>query len=297
VAHDIEDKSPMPVTVDLHLHTTASDGRCQPEELAKRAFSAGIRVMSVTDHDTRAGEEAARRVAEALGMEFISGIEITSVHDGKDVHVLGYGLPTEAPVLDGLLAEQRRRRVERAREIAGRLARLNAPIDVDALVAAAASRSGKAIARPQIAERLVAAGHVSSIAEAFDRFLDERAPAYVPHTGASPMDVIALVAECGGIASLAHPGQLKKDHLIPDLVEAGLPCIEAYHSSHDEQTQRHYLEIAQRFNLAVTGGSDFHGDGTRRAEFFGAVGLPVPDLERLKTLLANPNVAKPIAQR
>jgi predicted metal-dependent phosphoesterase TrpH len=287
----------MGVTVDLHLHTTASDGRCRPEELAQRVFAAGIRVMSVTDHDTRAGEAAARAAAETLGIEFISGIEITSVHEGKDVHVLGYGLPAEAPTVDSLLVEQRRRRVERAREIAERLAQLNAPIDVDALVAAAASRSGKAIARPQIAERLVAAGHVSSIAEAFDRFLDERAPAYVPHTGASPMEVIGLVSDCGGVASLAHPGQLKKDHLIADLVDAGMPCIEAYHSSHDEQTQRHYLEIAQRFNLAVTGGSDFHGDGTRRAEFFGVVGLPIADFERLKALLADADVASSLGHR
>jgi predicted metal-dependent phosphoesterase TrpH len=253
--------------------------------------------MSVTDHDTRAGEAAARAAAEALGIEFISGIEITSVHEGKDVHMLGYGLPADTPALDGLLVEQRQRRVERAREIAERLARLNAPIDVDALVATAASRSGKAIARPQIAERLVAAGHVSSIAEAFDRFLDERAPAYVPHTGASPMDVIALVSDSGGVASLAHPGQLKKDHLIAEMVDAGMPCIEAYHSSHDEQTQRHYLEIAQRFNLAVTGGSDFHGDGTRRAEFFGVVGLPRADFERLQALLANAIVASPLGRR
>jgi predicted metal-dependent phosphoesterase TrpH len=106
-----------------------------------------------------------------------------------------------------------------------------------------------------------------------------------------------LVSDCGGVASLAHPGQLKKDHLIADLVDAGLPCLEAYHSSHDEATQRHYLDIAQRFNLAVTGGSDFHGDGTRRAEFFGAVGLPIADLERLKTLLANARVASPLGQR
>lgn len=287
----------MNVTVDLHLHTTASDGRCQPEELVQRAFSVGIRVMSVTDHDTRAGEAVARAAAEAMGMEFVSGIEITSVHEGKDVHVLAYGLPAETPALDALVAEQRQRRVERAREIAERLARLDAPIDVDALVAAAASRSGKAIARPQIAERLVAAGHVASVAEAFDRFLDERAPAYVPHTGAPPMAVIALVSDCGGVASLAHPGQMKKDHLIADLVDAGLPCLEAYHSSHDDATQRHYLDIARRFNLAVTGGSDFHGDGTRRAEFFGAVGLPIGDFERLKTLLANTSAAKPLAHQ
>jgi hypothetical protein len=276
----------MSATIDLHMHTTASDGRTQPERLVEMAHAAGIRVMSVTDHDTRASEPAARRAAEALGMEFISGIEITSVHDGKDVHMLAYGLPTGVPALDRLLADQRRRRIERAEEIARRLAQLNAPIDVHALVTAAASRSGKAVARPQIAEYLVAAGHVSSIAEAFIRFLDETAPAYVPHTGASPTEVIALVAESGGVASLAHPGTTKKDHLIGKLVDAGLPCIEVYHSAHDEETQRHYLQIARRFDLAVTGGSDFHGEGTRRAEFFGAVGLPPSELPRLKTLLA-----------
>jgi predicted metal-dependent phosphoesterase TrpH len=277
------------VSIDLHLHTTASDGRCTPEELVRTAFALGIRVLSVTDHDTRAGEAPARAAAKALGMEFISGIEITSVHEGKDVHVLAYGLPAHVPTLDSLLSGQRQRRVERAREIAGRLARLGVPIDDDALMASANSRSGKAIARPQIAQCLIAAGHVSSVAEAFERFLDERAPAYVPHHGVSPADVIALVAECGGVASLAHPGQMKKDHLIEELVDAGLPCLEAYHSSHDDATQRHYLEVARRFGLGVTGGSDFHGDGTRRAEYFGVIGLPRPDLEHLKALLALAN--------
>jgi predicted metal-dependent phosphoesterase TrpH len=290
------DTSPMSVTVDLHLHTTASDGRCHPEELVHLAFAAGIRVMSVTDHDTRAGEPAARDAAAALGMEFISGIEITSVHEGKDVHVLAYGLPANVPPLDALLAEQRQRRVDRAREIAGRLARLNAPIDVDALVAAAASRSGKAIARPQIAERLVAAGHVSSIAEAFERFLDEKAPAYVPHQGVSPTDLIPLVQAWGGVPSLAHPGQLKKDHLIAGFVDAGLPCLEAYHSSHDEPTQQHYLELARQLGLGVTGGSDFHGKGTRRSEFFGVVGLPPAELERLKAMLADAGTASAVSR-
>jgi predicted metal-dependent phosphoesterase TrpH len=284
------------VVVDLHLHTTASDGRCTPDELVDLAFAAGIRVMSVTDHDTRAGESDARRAAEALGMDFLSGIEITSVHGGKDVHVLAYGLPSNVPALDDVLAAQRERRTSRAREIAARLARLNVPIDVDALVASARNRSGKALARPQIAEQLVIAGHVSSIAEAFDRYLDERAPAYVPHEGITPAEVVELVSVSGGVASLAHPGQLKKDDVIAEMVDAGLPCIEAYHSSHDAQTQAHYLELARRFGLAVTGGSDFHGHGTRRAEFFGVVGLPPAELERLKTILATAGASASVAQ-
>jgi predicted metal-dependent phosphoesterase TrpH len=274
--------------IDLHLHTTASDGRCTPEELVDRAYQVGLRTISVTDHDTRAGEAAARSAAQARGMTFVSGIEITAVHGGKDVHVLAYGLPADVSELTSLIGEQRARRVSRAREIADRLARLNVPIDVDALVASAESASGKALARPQIAQSLIAAGHVSSVAEAFDRFLGEGSPAYVPHQGTSPAEVITLVNRSGGVASVAHPGQLKKDELLESLVEnAGLECLEVYHSSHDLPTQHHYLAIANRLGLVATGGSDFHGPETRRAEFFGLVTLPLQDFERLCALIAD----------
>jgi 3',5'-nucleoside bisphosphate phosphatase len=271
--------------VDLHLHTTASDGRDQPEALVDRVAAAGIRVMSVTDHDTRAAEPAARQAAALRKIEFISGIEITAVYAGKDVHVLAYGLPASAAELDRLLDEQRQRRVARAREIAGRLARLNVPIDVEALVRRAGGP--KAIARPQIAGALVAAGHVASIAEAFDRYLDERSPAYVPHCGASPADVVGLIGRSGGVSSLAHPGTLNDDRLIGTLVDAGLHCLEAYHSSHSGAIQAHYVSLARRLALGVTGGSDFHGEGTRRSEMFGIAGLPIEELERFRLLLAD----------
>jgi len=271
--------------VDLHLHTTASDGRCTPEDLVDRCAQVGLRVISVTDHDTRAGEAAARARAVERGIEFISGIEITSVHDGRDVHLLAYNLPAEVPELEALIAGQRRLRLERAREIAERLARAGAPIDIDALVASASHASGKAVARPQIAQYLIAAGHVSSVTEAFDRFLGENCAAYVPHQGASPASVVGLVARSGGLSSLAHPGRLKRDEVIPGLVEAGLACIEAYHSTHDIAAQSHYLALAHQYGLLVTGGSDYHGDGTRHADCFGVVGLDPGAFERLKERL------------
>lgn len=271
-------------SVDLHLHTTASDGRCAPDELVRRAHMAGIRVISVTDHDTRAGEAAARVAAAELQMELISGIEITAVFHGRDVHVLGYGLPPDVSEIDTILAAQRCQRIDRAREIAERLFSLGAPIDIDALMAGTAA-SGKAIARPQIAQCLIAAGHVLSIAEAFDRYLNDGGPAYVPHQGASPEDIVALVGKYGGIASLAHPGRLGRDELIPVLAEAGLPCIEAYHSSHDAETTDRYRCLARRYGLTVTGGSDFHGDGTRYAELFGVVGLPADEFAAFKERL------------
>ena len=250
------------------------------EDLVERAWMAGIRTMSVTDHDTLAGIPAAATAAATRGMTFIPGIEITAVDRGKDVHVLAYFVSESTPGLQELLVKQRQQRLDRAIEIAERLARLGAGIDADALVATATARGGKSLARPQIAEMLVAAGHVSSVAEAFDRYLGEDGPAYVPHRGASPGQVVELVARGGGATSLAHPGyrgagpSAPKDDLIPDLVAAGLLAIEAFHSSHDAEQQAHYLRVAAARGLVVTGGSDYHGEGTRRAEFFGVVQLP-----------------------
>jgi predicted metal-dependent phosphoesterase TrpH len=221
----------------------------------------------------------------------VAGIEITAVHGGRDVHILGYDLSPDAPGLAELLATQRELRVSRAVEIARRLAGAGAPIDVDALVDTARRMSGKSIARPQIAESLVAAGHVASVAEAFDRYLGEECTAYVPHTGASPLDVVRLVRGGGGIASLAHPGITKRDDLIPQLVEAGLPCLEVFHSAHDSADQARYLEIARTYNLVPTGGSDFHGVGTRRSEFFGRVGLPLEYFQKFCALTTSGNVA------
>ncbi len=260
--------------IDLHAHTTASDGRSTPRELVDRAVAVGITTLAVTDHDTMAAVPETAALAMAAGLGFVPGIEITSVSRGKDAHVLGYFLSPEAPGLSELIADQRRRRVERAREIGRRLEKMGVPIDVAALLASAGERSGKAIARPQIAQALIAAGHVSTVAEAFDRFLGENCEAYVPHTGASPAEVVRLIVAGGGIASLAHPGHLKQDDVIPELVEAGMAALEVYHSVHDEPTTAHYLAIAKRLSLAVTGGSDYHGEGVRRAEFFGVVNLP-----------------------
>ena len=266
--------------IDLHMHTTASDGRCSPEQLVEQARAAGIATLAVTDHDTMAAVPAVSTAAAVAGMTFLPGIEITSVNAGKDVHVLGYFLDPRTPWLSELIADQRRRRVDRAREIGERLAKMGAPIDVGALTAKAGSQSGKAIARPQIAQALIEAGHVGTVAEAFDRYLGESCGAYVPHTGAPPEEVVRLIIAGGGIASLAHPGYTKQDGIIARLVESGLAAIEAYHSSHDSEMTAHYIAMAKSLGLAITGGSDYHGEGTRRSEFFGKTHLPEGDYQQ-----------------
>ncbi len=267
--------------IDLHLHTTASDGLSTPAGLVQRAREVGILTLSVTDHDTMDAVPAVAAAAAAHGLTFVPGIEITSVHDGHDVHMLGYLLDAHAPDLVKLLSDVRSKRVERAFEIGRRLSAAGAPLDVDAMLGGPEAESTRSIARPMLARALVAVGHVASVAEAFDRFLSEGGPAYVPHRGPTPFEAISVILNAGGIASLAHPATLARDDLVPALCEAGLVAIEAYHSAHDSETQAHYVSLARAHGLEITGGSDFHGDGTRRAEFFGVVGLPALDFDRL----------------
>jgi hypothetical protein len=266
--------------IDLHLHTTASDGLCEPEVLVDLAWRAGIRTMSVTDHDTIAALAAAERAATAFGIAFVPGIEITAVHQGRDVHVLGYFIERDDAALAEFLERQRADRVRRIAEIADRLARIGKPVDRAALVAP--RPGGRSVGRPLVARALVKAGHVTDVRQAFDQLIGEGKPAFIPRRGPCPADVIGIINRAGGIASLAHPGLLKRDELIPGMVEAGLTAVEAFHSEHDASTTERYLTFADGQGILVSGGSDYHGEKERRRAAFGTIGLPPDRFERLK---------------
>lgn len=267
--------------IDLHLHTSASDGAHEPEELVRRAWLAGVRVMSVTDHDTIGAVPRAAAAARTFGIELVPGIEITAVVDGGDVHVLGYFIDVDSAALGAFLETQRVDRVRRARALAERLASLGMPIDVEPLLAAARD-AGRVVGRPQVAAALVRAGHVATVREAFDRWIGEGRPAHVSRTGVPPDAVVGLVHEAGGVASLAHPGQLDRDDAIPPLARAGLDAIEAYHPDHDEAATARYRAMAVALGLAVTGGSDFHSDLGHHAPALGTISLPADDFDRLR---------------
>jgi predicted metal-dependent phosphoesterase TrpH len=246
--------------VDLHLHTTASDGRCSPIELVEQATAAGLSVMAATDHDTTASVDDVRVHAAERGIEAIPGIEITAVEDGRDIHVLGYFLRTTDESFREFLAGQRRIRVDRVKTIAGRLAELGMPVDLSEALAAAGQQSGRAIGRPQVARAMVAAGHVADTREAFDKWLGRDLPAFVPRSGPSPETVIETIHCAGGLASLAHPGRTLIDARIPALRDSGLDALEAYHSDHDAAAADRYHRMADALGLLLTGGSDYHGD-------------------------------------
>jgi predicted metal-dependent phosphoesterase TrpH len=267
--------------IDLHTHTTESDGRCAPGELVARAAAAGVTVLAVTDHDTVGGCAAAAAACAAAGVKFVTGIEITAMRGDHDVHVLGYFIDVAAPGLHTFLSQQRRQRIDRVRQIVAKLATLGIQLDTETILRPAVQDPGKAAGRPWIARALVAGGHVASTDDAFDRWLARGKPAFVPRLGASPAEVIARIHEANGLASLAHPRLVGHDEWIEDLVSDGLDALEAYHSEHDSAETARYVAMASAMDIAVSGGSDFHGDPTHGPGQPGAVSLPPGDYEEL----------------
>jgi predicted metal-dependent phosphoesterase TrpH len=260
--------------IDLHTHTTASDGLCSPTELVSRARAAGVSILSVTDHDTVAGCGAARRACEAATIQFVEGIEITAIADGGDVHVLGYFIDPESAALGRFLEEQRRRRLDRIRLMIERLAGHGIALDAGRILGPAADDAGRTIGRPALARALVERGDVESTTEAFDKWLARGRPAFVAREGPTPEEVFRQIHQSGGIAALAHPGLLNRDSWIEGFVRAGLDALEAYHTDHDDIATDRYLQMAARLGLAVSGGSDYHGDESHGSAGPGAVSLP-----------------------
>jgi predicted metal-dependent phosphoesterase TrpH len=272
--------------IDLHLHTNVSDGSLGPTALVAACRDAGLHVISVTDHDTTAGWAEAAAAAAAAGVEFVPGVEITAVLDGRDVHVLGYFPAARAPMLESFLDEQRRDRVRRVRDMIARLKGLGVTLEIESVLQDAETNPRRTIGRPQIADAMIARGYVASRNEAFERYLAQGRPAFVPRYGATPDEVVGLITAAGGVASLAHPGLLDADEIIPALILAGLPAIEVFHSEHDAETVERYRRMAARSRLIATGGSDFHGvEGGHRECMLGRVGLPADDYEAFRERL------------
>ncbi len=271
--------------IDLHLHTTISDGRLTPPELVDRVSAAGVRVMSVTDHDTTLATAQVRPLAAAAGIEAVSGIEITAVERSRDVHLLGYFVREDDPSLAAFLSQQRDRRLARVEAIAERLASLGMPIAFEPIVAEARLTSGRSVGRPQIARAMMRAGYVATMNEAFEKWLGHGGGAFVAREGPTCEAVIEAIHNAGGVASLAHPGKTDIDGRIAELHDAGLDALEAHHSDHDTTLVAHYLSMARSLGMLVSGGSDFHGDPQQnRAP--GSRSLPEPDWLRLKAAAA-----------
>jgi predicted metal-dependent phosphoesterase TrpH len=274
--------------VDLHSHTTASDGTLSPRELVRAAARRGVRVLAVTDHDSTEGlAEAIAEAATFRPLEIVPGIEINCDVDGGEIHVLGYYIDYEAPWFQEFCRAQRAERRARIHRIAERLAALGMPIDTEAVFALVQEGSA---GRPHVAQVMVDRGYVKTVREAFDRFLGAGKPANVPRQKLTPEEAVRLLRRAGGVPVFAHPGLAGRDALIPELVRAGLMGIECYYPEHSAAVTGHYVELCREHGLVATGGSDFHGSRVRASQLGDpSIPLAVWDALRAKASLARAN--------
>jgi len=249
--------------IDLHSHTTASDGSLSPAELVALAVAAGVKVLGITDHDTTDGLAAARDAAAAAGLvEIIPGVEFSAEYSPGTMHLLGYLIDPENGELLSALEEMRARRNTRNPRIVEALRGLGFEMTMEEVLAAS---RGSSIGRPHIAQVMVAKGYAQSVDDAFARWLDRGRPAYVPQARIEPAEAIRVIKAAGGVPVLAHPYQLKPasdshlEEIVRGLCAAGLGGMEVWYSRHTAEMSAFYLALAERYGLVATGGSDFHG--------------------------------------
>jgi 3',5'-nucleoside bisphosphate phosphatase len=269
-------------TADLHLHTHFSDGTYSPEELVRQAVRNELSAVALTDHDTVEGCAPTARACEQAGIEFLPGTELTAEQDGHEVHILGYCFNVQDEVLLKEIGKFQEVRQNRIREMVARLNRINVPLRAEKVFELANCR---APGRPHVARALVESRLCGSLDEAFERFLKKNRPAWVPKFKMSAEEAIVLIHSAGGVAVMAHPGLNHTDEVIPAMVEGGLDGIECFHTKHSAGTAEHYLQMAERFHLLVTGGSDCHG-ASKGKPVMGTVRLPYVHVQNLKARAA-----------
>ncbi len=270
------------MAVDLHIHTTASDGLETPEEVVARAAGQGLKAIAITDHDTVAGVDEAIRAGSRFGIEVIPGIEINTNYKNSEVHILGYLLDYKSDILLEQLGHIGKQREERIGKIVDRLNDLGVNIKMEEVLLTAGD---SIVGRPHIARTLVAKGVVSSTDRVFDEYIGEGKIAFVPRYGLTPIEAIGLIKRVGGVPVLAHPGLMNHDGLIEELVVAGLQGLEVYHSDHTPEQSVHYRRLAVDHGLVITGGSDYHGAELKHRPM-GSATVDYGSVKRLKELSA-----------
>lgn len=271
--------------IDLHTHSTASDGIYAPSKLLHMASEVGLRVLALTDHDTTNGIAEAARTARELGIDFIPGIELNTDTSGGEVHVLGYFPELERPAFQHVLKTLRDARVRRGQRIVELLNENGVAISWERVREIAQGSVG----RPHIAKALIEAGYVQSVGEAFDKYIGKGCVGYVPRYRLSPLDATRLIDSANGLPVIAHPldlpGLATLRNWLPDLCAAGMVGLETYYGPYTADDERELRALAEQYNLIPTGGTDFHGPGIHPTPLGGRY-VPVEAVERLKAASA-----------
>ncbi len=280
--------------VDLHLHSTASDGTLTPAELVTLAVQRGLRAIALTDHDSTEGIEAALQAARAGGgeLEVLPGVELNTDVPAGEAHVVGYLIDHHERALQEELAQRRASRLARGRAMVEKLAGLGLPVSWQRVLELAGSgKAGmeSAVGRPHVAQAMVEQGYVATVQEAFEKYLGRHGPAYVERDRLTPTQAVAVIARAGGLPVLAHPPSWPEyEQHLPALIEAGLVGLECHYGLLPPETVRALVATARAFGLIATGGSDFHGPNVLVgvAADLGGVPVPVEAVEALKELKA-----------
>jgi predicted metal-dependent phosphoesterase TrpH len=247
--------------VDLHTHTTASDGTMPPRDNVRLAKEAGLSAVAITDHDTIAGLPEAMEEGKRIGIHVVPGVEISTVGNGQDIHILGYYFDMEDAQFHQRLKQLRETRDRRNEMMLEKLRSLGIPITLEEVLEHAAGEAeGETIGRPHIAEVLIRKGYAEDMRQAFDRYLGKTGKAYVNPPRIHPFEAVDWIHEAGGTAVIAHPGLYGDDGLVEDIIRHGADGIEAMHSDHSEEDEARYSSLARRYGLIITAGSDFHGE-------------------------------------
>jgi hypothetical protein len=273
--------------VDLHVHSTASDGSLPPEGVVERARTAGLSAIALTDHDTVAGVPAAVATGDRLGLRVVGGCEFSSAAPWGEMHVLGYFLPSHSPELESFLERCRADRVRRGREMVTRLQRLGVGLEFDDVLR---QSKGGAVGRPHVARAIVRHGSANDVSDAFDRYIGRGRPAFVDKNLPTFREIADLVHSVRGLVSVAHLKERGTRSFLERLRREGLDAVEIRHPGHDPDLRARLTDIATRLGLLRTGGSDWHGD-PEPGETHGALGsqeVPLEWLERLEELRAGP---------
>jgi hypothetical protein len=267
--------------VDLHIHSTASDGAWSPERLVFAALEGGLDLIALADHDTTAGVEAAVVAARGTRLQVVPAIELSTTWHGRELHVLGYFVDPEAAPLRAHVESATGARVARIEVMISRLGEAGIPVEMASVLAQAGPERG-VLGRPHLAMALVEAGHVRSLDEAFERFLGDGLPAFVPTALLEPAEGVQLVLAAGGVPVWAHPPGDLVDTVLPQLVAAGLRGLEVYRPLSAPRQVRRLESVARSAGLVVTGGSDWHGPDRGRplGEFFVPSGRVAQFLEQ-----------------
>lgn len=268
--------------IDLHTHTTASDGLLPPAELVHQASRRGIGVLGVTDHDTLDGLPEAQAAACEVGLTLVPGVELSTTIPGPEIHILGYFVHQDDAVFVGRLAALARDRVNRITTVVRLLNDAGYPIDLAAILAQADEGS---IGRPHVARALIELGAATDMNDAFAHFLKRGTVGWAPRSPFTAEEAVRMLLDNGAIPVLAHPFSTKDvEGTVKRLVPAGLRGLEVYYGEYDEAQQQELIGIAHRFGLTPTGGSDFHGPRFREGRDLGTVSVPASAWEQLQAL-------------